>query len=133
LSRPGLSIGQTGNVLVVMLLAIWFAAALTLWAAPAQDRAMMILGQTWRVCSAQIALLAAPALAILLLTVRRLAPTNLRFAGASAGLLAGLLSALVYTLRCPEMSVAFCAVWYSVGVITPAVIGAGVGPKILRW
>ena len=52
---------------------------------------------------------------------------------AGAGLLAGALGALVYALHCPEMATPFLAVWYVVGMAIPTVLGAILGPRLLRW
>jgi hypothetical protein len=77
--------------------------------------------------------LAVPLLITTLAATRSLAPTRLRAAGAAAGLLAGGLSASVYALHCPESAPAFIVCWYSLGMLTSAVIGAALGPFVLRW
>lgn len=38
-----------------------------------------------------------------------------------------------HSLHCPEMGVAFWAVWYVLGMAVPAIIGALLGPRLLRW
>ncbi|WP_413771553.1 NrsF family protein [Stutzerimonas stutzeri] len=38
-----------------------------------------------------------------------------------------------YSLHCPEMSVAFWAVWYVLGMLIPTAVGATLGPRLLRW
>ena len=40
---------------------------------------------------------------------------------------------LAYSLHCPEMSVAFWAVWYVLGMLIPTAVGALLGPRLLRW
>jgi hypothetical protein len=65
--------------------------------------------------------------------MRSLAPTRLRLAGAAAGLLASSVATIVYCLHCPEMSPAFWGVWYAMGMVMPALIGAWLGPRLLRW
>jgi len=47
--------------------------------------------------------------------------------------LPGALGALVYTLHCPELEAPFLGVWYVLGMLIPAVLGAIVGPRVLRW
>ena len=59
--------------------------------------------------------------------------TDLRFTGAVLGLFAGAMAALVYTLHCPELSPAFLVVWYSLGMLIPAAVGAALGERLLRW
>ena len=53
--------------------------------------------------------------------------------GATAGRLAGGVGALVYTLHCPELEAPFLGVWYVIGMAIPSVIGALLGPRLLRW
>ena len=65
--------------------------------------------------------------------MKGLAPTRLRLAGAAAGFAAGAIGALVYTLHCPELDAPFLAVWYVSGMLIPTVVGAFVGPRLLRW
>lgn len=93
----------------------------------------MVLGNTWRTCPINIAVLSIPAFVTVFWAMRGLAPTRLRLAGAASGLLAGSLATLIYSLHCPEMSVAFWAVWYVLGMLVPTVIGALLGPRLLRW
>jgi hypothetical protein len=133
LSRPGVQVARASNMFIVPVVATWIVAAAVLVAASPGDRMSLLMGQTWRTCSAQIALLSMPALGILLAMVRKLAPTRPTLAGAVAGLLAGSISALTYTLRCPEMAVPFWAVWYMVGIFTPGLAGALIGRTALRW
>lgn len=61
-----------------------------------------------------------------------LAPTRLRLAGASAGLLAGATATVAYCLHCLEMGVPFWAVWYVLGMAIPTAAGALLGPKMIR-
>jgi hypothetical protein len=77
--------------------------------------------------------LSLPALAAALWAVRGLAPTCPRRAGVAAGILAGAIGAIGYSLHCPEASIAFVAVWYTAGITLAGVIGAALGPLVLRW
>lgn len=133
LARPGMRIGPVWAVLAAPLLLLWLAAAMVLaQAAPAQ-RADLVLGDTWRSCPFNIALISMPLFAATLWALKGLAPTRLALAGASAGLLAGALGALVYALHCPESTAPFLAVWYVLGIAIPTLAGAIVGPRVLRW
>jgi hypothetical protein len=40
---------------------------------------------------------------------------------------------MAYCFHCPEMSVAFWAVWYMLGMTLATLIGALLGPRFLRW
>jgi hypothetical protein len=92
-----------------------------------------MLGQSWRTCPFNIVLLSVPTFPAALLAARSLAPTDLRVTGAVAGLLSSALATIAYCLHCPEMSPAFWSVWYAIGMLLPAGIGAWLGPRMLRW
>jgi hypothetical protein len=93
----------------------------------------MWLGQSWRVCSSLVFLLSIPIFGGLLWSFRRLAPSRLRAAGATAGLAAGAWGATLYCLHCPEVSAIFVLTWYTLGIGLAALLGAIVGPRLLRW
>lgn len=133
LSAPGAWLGALPLLAGLPLLALWSIAAWALWQAPQEARAALVWGQTWRVCTSLIVLLALPVFAAVLLAMRRLAPTRLRLAGAAAGLAAGAMAALVYCLHCPEMSPVFVGIWYVLGIAIMTVIGALAGPRALAW
>ncbi len=133
LSRPGAPLGRAPTALASPLLVVWLLAALTLVIAAPEQRAEMLFGDTWTLCPLLIAMLAMPLLAGALWAVSGLAPTRLRLAGAASGLLAGALATLVYCVHCPEMAAPFIAVWYVAGIALPTVLGALLGPRLLRW
>ncbi|AOB32232.1 hypothetical protein AKI39_18185 [Bordetella sp. H567] len=133
LSRPGMPVGHGWRWLAVPPAVVWVAAALVLAVAPAPERLPMILGSTWRTCPFNIALLSVPTFIGVFWAMKGLAPTRLRAAGAVAGLLASSVAAIAYCLHCPEMGVAFWAVWYVAGMLLPALLGALLGPALLRW
>jgi hypothetical protein len=133
LSHPGMGLGAaakawTGPVIAMALLAllVWMDAA-------PSERPDMIYGRTWKVCSRNIAIVAAPVFAGLLWAMKGLAPTRLVLAGASAGLLAGAVGTIFYALHCPEIAAPFIFVWYGGGMLLCAAIGAVLGPRVLRW
>ena len=100
---------------------------------PVSQWLAMWLGESWKVCSRNVFLLAMPIFAGLLWSFRKLAPTRLRAAGAAAGLCAGAWAATLYCLHCPEVSAIFVLTWYSLGIVLTAALGALLGPKLLRW
>jgi len=133
LARPGARLGFVWAALATPVLAVWLVAAVVLVnAAPAQ-RADLVLGDTWKTCPFNIALISLPLFAAMLWAMKGLAPTRLALAGAGAGLLAGASSALVYALHCPELAAPFMAVWYVLGIAIPTLTGAVLGPRVLRW
>jgi hypothetical protein len=132
-STPGRRAGVAWLVAAVPVAVVWLCAAAMIAGAPPSDRLSLVLGQTWRVCAVSIALLSVPAFIALQVAVRGLAPTAPRVAGAAAGLLAGAIATTAYSLHCPEMSVAFWAIWYVLGMTIPLAVGALWGPRLLRW
>jgi hypothetical protein len=62
-----------------------------------------------------------------------MAPTRLARCGAIAGILAGAIGAAAYAFSCRTYSVTFIAIWYGAGIMLCAVIGAQLGPRLLRW
>ena len=64
--------------------------------------------------------------------LRGLAPTRLTVAGAAAGLAAGAIASLVYSFHCDESAMPFIAVWYTLGILIPGLIGAIAGRFVLR-
>ena len=100
---------------------------------PVGDWSALWQGQSWRVCTLKVAALSLPILAGLMTAFRSFAPTRLRLTGAVAGLASGGCAATLYGLHCPEVSALFILVWYSLGMVAAAGIGALLGPKLLRW
>jgi len=91
------------------------------------------LGSSWSHCSLYVAALSAPMTAGLLWAFRELAPTQVRAAGFLAGLVSGAIAATIYSLGCGETSLGFVGLWYSLGMLLPAMFGAIVARRLLRW
>ena len=133
LSRPGARLAHVPMVMVAPVLAIWLLAIVVLMRAAPAAREALVFGVSSGVCSLYIAGVSAPAFVALMWAMKGVAPTRLALAGAAAGLLSGALGALVYALHCPEMTAPFLGIWYLLGVLIPAAVGALVGPLLLRW
>lgn len=134
LSRPGAVVGPSlWQALSLPVVAMWLLAAGVLIVADPESRASLFFGKTWKVCPFLIAMLATPVFAGTFWAMREFAPVHLRLAGASAGLFAGATGAVVYCFHCPELDAPFIAFWYLLGMLIPAVIGALLGPRLLRW
>lgn len=133
LARPGVRPGFAWVALVAPFVVIWSISVGQISVADAGERLDLFLGLTWAVCPWSIALLSAPAFALSMWAMRGLAPTRLRLAGASAGMVAGGLAASVYALHCPEMAAPFVGFWYVLGMLIPTAVGALLGPRLLRW
>lgn len=133
LARPGAKVGAGWPVMATPLAIVWSAAILIVVSAAPQERLPEILGHSWRSCPFNILLLAVPGFVAIFWTLKGLAPTRLRLAGAAAGLLASSIAAVAYCFHCPEMSPAFWSVWYMGGMLLAAAAGLLLGPRLLRW
>jgi hypothetical protein len=133
LSQPGVLIGKAALALVAPVLAIWILAGIAFADAEPGQRAALFFGNTWKVCSFLITMLASPVFAASFWALRDFAPTRLRLAGAAAGLFSGAVGAVVYCFHCPELDAPFIAFWYLLGILIPAAAGALIGPRLLRW
>ncbi|TWD76791.1 hypothetical protein FB547_111141 [Variovorax beijingensis] len=133
LARPGVPVRRAWIGIAVPVLAVWAMAALAWFNAPAEERMPLLMGESWRVCAVSIGLMALPVFAAALLALKGLAPTRLALAGAAAGALAGGVGAAVYALHCMELTAPFLAVWYVSGIALPVLVGAVLGPRLLRW
>jgi hypothetical protein len=133
LGRPGTST-RAPMLTVIVLMAI---AGLLGWAnyltAPQAMRPHVLLGHSWKVCTANIvglSLLTAP---FIFWAARRFAPTRPTLAGFAAGISAGGLAATLYGVYCIESTAAFVAAWYTLGILAAGAIGAVIGRFWLRW
>ena len=133
LSRPGGSARGRLPWIAAPVLGIAGLAALQLAVAAPEARMGMVMGSSASVCPFCILAAALPLFAGLVWALRGLGPTELRAAGAVAGLTAGGAGAGIYALHCPEAGAPFVAVWYSAGIVLTGLLGALLGPRLLRW
>lgn len=133
LARPGLSARGAMRVVAVVAALMIAAAAVELVRVPQSEWLVRLSGQHWQICVMNMVLLALPMLAALLLALRHAAPTRPALAGGCAGLLAGAVSATLYIVHCPDDSPLFVAAWFGLAIAITAVIGAGIGARVLRW
>jgi hypothetical protein len=127
--------GQRGSMALVALpfVGIVGLAAISLAYAPAMHWQTMFMDDEWLECLLSIPIIAIVPFALVVWAVRQAAPTDLRRAGALAGLVAGGLSAAGYGLHCTADSLPFVAVWYSGTILLCTLVGAVLGPRLLRW
>jgi hypothetical protein len=130
--------GGAGRLPVVLLpfLVVEIAAVPALLLGPAHvERAM--LGGAYAAsptrCLLCIAGFAAIPLMALIRVLRDSAPTQPRLCGALAGVVSGGVGAAAYALACVRDSIPFIAVWYVAAIALYALLGALVGPRLLRW
>ncbi len=133
LGRPGRRLGRVPAGVTCIVIAMWVLAAVALAPASPTTRNRLIFGATAAVCPFLITLIAAPLMVAHLWVLRGLAPTRLRLAGAAAGFASGSMGALVYSLHCPELAAPFIGIWYLSGMLIPTLLGAWLGPRLLRW
>jgi hypothetical protein len=77
--------------------------------------------------------LSLPLLVAALIGLRHGAPARPAISGAVAGLLSAGLAAALYASHCTDDSPLFVAVWYTLAVVIVAVLGALIGPRVLRY
>jgi hypothetical protein len=118
--------------MIVILAIISVLGAMQLAMAP-DNAYQMLTGKSLAVCTRNIVMLSLPLLVGAFWVLRGLAPTRLTVAGAAAGLAAGAIGSLVYSFHCTESSMPFVAIWYTLGVLIPGLIGAITGRFVLRW
>jgi hypothetical protein len=133
LARPGASLAGIPATLAAPVLGMWLLAVIALVGTDRAGWPDLVLGHTAAGCPFFITLLATPVFLGGIWALRGLAPTRLRLAGASMGLLAGAAGATVYAIHCPELAAPFLGTWYVIGIAIPTVLGSLLGPRVLRW
>lgn len=133
LARPGVNVRHAWAGAVLPVLGVWALAVVAWFSMPAEEQMPSLMGQSWRICAASIGLMALPVFAATVVALKGLAPTQPALAGAAAGALAGGVGAAVYALHCMELTAPFLAVWYVSGIAVPVLVGAVLGPRLLRW
>lgn len=132
-SKPGARTALPAGLLLSAALLMLGFGITTLVALPSHERLSALLGHSWLSCPWNVLGLSLPSFIAAFWALRGLAPTQLRLAGFAAGIFAGSLGAFGYSFACPEASVAFVAVWYSLGILLSGLLGAVLGPKLLDW
>jgi hypothetical protein len=117
----------------IPILVVWFAAFWTATNPSSPQTIDLVKGSTWQVCSLLIAFLSIPIFILIFYVLKDMACVKPRLTGFMAGLFSGGLAASIYSLHCPELSPVFLGIWYLLGMMIPAIAGALLGGKILRW
>jgi hypothetical protein len=133
LGRPAAPVAAPARAAGGVVVAMGLLGAAALLAVPGGERMDALLGHSWAQCPLSVLLLSLPTLAGAFWALRGLAPTRLRLAGFAAGVLAGAVGAFSYALSCDELAPSFVAVWYTAGIGAAGVLGALLGPRLLRW
>ena len=133
IARPAGRPGSRLAWLAAPVLLIGVATLVQIARTPVGGVRALVMGGSAALCPWLIAAVSVPLFLALMWAVRSLAPTRLRLAGALTGLTAGGLAASIYSLHCGETGAPFVAIWYSLGILAPCVVGALTGPRLLRW
>ncbi|MEO5882178.1 MAG: DUF1109 domain-containing protein [Caldimonas sp.] len=133
LARPVARLNSPCRAVLAVIVAMVLVGTWSVVVAGSADRLAMVFGPTWRSCPWSVLVLSLPALAGVFWAVRGLAPTRPRAAGFASGLLAGAVGAGGYALACPEASIVFVAIWYTLGIALTGCLGALLGPRVLAW
>lgn len=133
LMRPGAEGRKLSALIAVPFVALAIAGLVAFLVASPSSLGSILLGTAWASCIVCIPLFSIAPFAALIWALRKAAPTNLRRAGAAAGLVAGALGAAAYAFYCPDDSLPFIAIWYSAPIALLGLVGAKLGPWLLRW
>jgi hypothetical protein len=71
--------------------------------------------------------------AVLIAWLRRGAPTSPERAGWIVGIAAGSLGMFAFSLYCPDDSIYHIGLWHSASVVTAALLGRLIVPRLIRW
>ena len=133
LARPGVSVARAWMICGLVLIVFSGMALVQAFGLGPAARLAALRGGSWQVCSRNILTLGAPMTVIVLLSFRSFAPTRPVLAGFACGAFSGAVAATVYGLHCPEATVIFVAVWYSLGIVACGILGALLARWMLRW
>ena len=132
-ARPG-EPGRTPLILAALLfVAMLSAGVVALVLSQPIAWGEMVFGPQWAACLFCIPLFALAPFASLIWALRKGAPTNLMRTGAIIGLVAGALGAAVFAFHHPGGSLPFIALWYGGPIVLCSLVGAILGPRLLRW
>ncbi|AXC50916.1 DUF1109 family protein [Paracoccus suum] len=134
-ARPEAAVpGPARWLLATLGLTAAIGLGLSLAVIPAAAWLKTALGHSALFCFVAIPLMSLPMLAALIGALARGgASTAPAVSGALAGLAAGGLAGAVYSLHCIEDAPLFFLVWYSLGVLVTAGLGALAGRRWLSW
>ncbi len=133
LGRPGAEANLQRLALLAVFGAMAVAAVRAYAAVPPEGRLAFVLGSSWAMCPWCVMLLSVPTLAASFWVLRSMAPVYPNRAGMAVGILSGAIGALGYSFACPEASICFIAVWYTLGIVMTGLLGCALGPWVLRW
>jgi hypothetical protein len=131
--RPGQRLSPRVGLILVPIAVLLIAVGTELVPTAPAGWPALLFGTTFLRCLTAVTLASMPILAAMLWAYRILAPTQLALAGFLAGLGAGAAAAVAYALYCPETTASFLVGSYTPAILMPAIFGALLGPRLLRW
>ncbi len=132
-ARPGETGRRSLFLIGLIFLAILSVGAVALALAHPAAWTGMLFGPHWATWLICIPVFAAAPFAALIWALRKGAPTNLVLTGAIVGLVAGALGAAVFAFHHPGGSIPFIVLWYCGPILLFTLLGAILGPRLLRW
>lgn len=133
LARPGAMTPASWLALLVAPVLLALALGVELLVQPAEQWQMLTQGKNSLVCLTYIPAIGIGPLALLILALRRGAPTRPGLAGVVTGILAGGIAATFYAAHCTDDSPLFVATWYTLAIAMLAVAGGVLGRLAARW
>ncbi|MCK1277383.1 DUF1109 domain-containing protein [Bradyrhizobium sp. 61] len=133
LARPRAGVRNSPALVFVPFIAIVAVAVSALAPVSVTEWSGMIFEEHSIRCLLTIPLLAIAPFMALVWALRLGAPTDLPSAGEIAGLVAAGLGATACALPCVDHWIPAVAIWYGVPIGICALLGARLGPRLLRW
>jgi hypothetical protein len=131
-ARPGRLQHRSLAIIGLIVFAILLAGIVTMVLSQPATWGELVFGPQWAACLVCIPLFAIAPFASLIWALRKDA-SHLRWTGAIAGMVAGAVGAAAYTFHHPADSIRFLVLWYGGPIIACALVGALLGPRLLRW
>jgi hypothetical protein len=118
---------------LLVVAAMGLLAAAQLAVSPVGQWSALVFGQHWLACLVFVPIYAVLPFAAMVWLARQGAPVDLTAAGATAGFLSGALSAAGYAIHCTDDTAPFLFVWYGLAILAVTLVGAVLGPRLMRW
>lgn len=133
LSQPGHGTGLVETGLVLGLLLLWLPKVQVFQPFFSQFGFQLLPLTDWLTHTLKLVIFALPWLGLFLLYLRHMAPTRLTMTCAMAGLVACTLTGALDLLNAQASNLNFYIYSNTAGMVLVALIGAVLGPRIVRW
>lgn len=133
LSKPGQNTQLAAGAWFVGLLLLWLPMlpASRAWFATLDIQPLPLT--YWLNASVKLVFFALPWLGLFLVHLRHMAPTRLALSGATAGMLAAVLTTAVAFIGTKEPSLNFHVYSGTTAMAFTALLGMALGPRVIRW